>query len=147
MKVTCLSLPDRLEHPRNRHHRHYFDSAMFLKEPPCWKSRTNRYLGKRRLHKSAVIFLRTAAHICLTICLFTEIYRLFISFDFRALITGYFSEAPHFNQDAPWSYKCHSVPFIFYFFAQQSVYIRSEKQRIEFHLGPSGLCVLLSVYG
>lgn len=50
MKVTCLSLPDRLEHPRNRHHRHYFDSAVFLKEPPCCKSRTNRYLGKRRLH-------------------------------------------------------------------------------------------------
>lgn len=79
MKVTCLSLPDQLEHPRNHQHRQYFDSAVFLKEPPCCKSRTNRYLGKRRLHtQSAAIFLRTAAHICL----FTEIYRLFLTIYF-----------------------------------------------------------------
>ena len=61
------------------------------------KSRTNRYLGKIGLSKflrSAVIFVRTAAHISL----FTEIYPLFISFDpiFRTSIIGYLLEAPHF---------------------------------------------------
>lgn len=148
MQVTCMSLPDPPDNPRNRHHRHHFESAVFLKEPPCWSHERTDTWENIDCIPSAVIFLRTAAHICLFTQLSWDLL-LFISFHsiFWALITGYFAEALHFVQDASWSCKYHSVAFVFFFFAQPSVYFRSGKQWIEFQMGHSWLRVLLSVHG
>ena len=116
MKVICMSLPTITESAgryKNRSHERTVE-------------RTDTWEKSTAFLRSAVIFTRTAAHICL----FSEIYRLFITFDslFRASITGYLPEAPHFcpSKMRPRPDHASVILFLSYFISLLNEVLTSE---------------------